>query len=45
VFEDRTALVRSRWRIRKTLAVIEESLAGEPEAPVFHVSSSEPWGA
>ena len=47
VFEDRAALERqeSLPEVGKTLAVLEESLAAEPEATIFHVSSSEPWGA
>lgn len=47
VFEDRTALERqeSLPEVGKTLAVLEESLAAEPEATIFHVSSSEPHGA
>lgn len=46
VFEDRAALERqeSLPEVAQTLAVLEESLAAEPEATVFHVSSSEPWG-
>jgi quinol monooxygenase YgiN len=47
VFEDRAALERqeSLPEVSTTLAVLEESLVAEPEATVFHVSSSEPWGA
>ena len=47
VFEDRGALElqESLPEVGKTLAVLEESLAAEPEATIFHVSSSEPWGA
>ena len=47
VFEDRAALERqeSLPEVVKTLAVLEQSLAAEPEATIFHVSSSEPWGA
>ena len=47
VFEDRAALERqeSLPEVAKTLAVLEQSLAAEPEATIFHVSSSEPWGA
>ena len=46
VFEDQAALERqeSLPEVGKTLAVLEESLAAEPEATVFHVSSSEPHG-
>jgi quinol monooxygenase YgiN len=44
VFEDRAALDRqeSLPEVKKTLAVLEQSLTAEPEATVFHVSSSEP---
>jgi quinol monooxygenase YgiN len=47
VFEDRTALDRqeSQAEVANALAVLEQSLAAQPEATVFHVSSSEPWGA
>lgn len=47
VFEDRAALERQEALpvVGKTLAVLEESLAAAPEATIFHVSSSEPWGA
>jgi quinol monooxygenase YgiN len=46
VFEDRAALDRqeSLPEVKKALAVFEQSLAPEPEATVFHVSSSEPRG-
>ena len=47
VFEDRAALDRqeSQPEVARALAVFEESLAAEPEATIFHVSSSEPHGA
>ena len=46
VFEDRAALDRQEAlpEVARALAVLEESLAAEPEATVFHVSASEPWG-
>jgi quinol monooxygenase YgiN len=46
VFDDRAALDRQEAlpEVAKALGVLEESLAGEPEATIFHVSSSEPWG-
>lgn len=46
VFEDRAALDRqeSLPEVKKTLGVLETSLAAAPEATIFHVSSSEPWG-
>ena len=47
VFEDRAALDRqeSLPEVGRTIAVLEESLAAEPEATIFHVSSSERHGA
>jgi quinol monooxygenase YgiN len=46
VFEDRAALERQEAlpEVAKALAIFEESLAAQPEATVFNVSSSEPWG-
>jgi quinol monooxygenase YgiN len=46
VFDDRAALDRqeSLPEVGRALAVLEESLVAEPEATIFHVSSSEPWG-
>jgi quinol monooxygenase YgiN len=46
VFEDRAALDRqeSQPEVAKVLALLEESLTVEPEATIFHVSSSEPYG-
>lgn len=46
VFEDREALDRQEElpEVAKALGVLEPSLAAEPEATIFHVSSSEPWG-
>lgn len=46
VFEDRAALDRqeSLPEVAVALGVFEQSLAAEPEATIFHVSSSEPWG-
>lgn len=47
VFEDQAALERQESLpvVEKTVGLLEELLAAEPEATVFHVSSSEPWGA
>ena len=47
VFEDRAALERQESLpvVAKTIGLLEELLAAEPEATIFHVSSSEPWGA
>ena len=45
VFTDRAALNRqeSLLVVQKTIGLLEELVAGPPEATVFHVSSSEPW--
>ena len=47
VFEDREALERQESLpvVQKTIGLLEESLTAEPEATIFHVSSSEPWGS
>ena len=47
VFADRTALERQESLpvVQKAIGLLEELLAAEPEATIFHVSSSEPWGA
>ncbi len=47
VFEDRAALERqeSLPEVGKVFAVLEDSLVAEPDATIFHVSSSEPHGA
>ena len=46
VFEDRAALERQEAlpEVQKAIGLLEEVLAAEPEATIFHVSSSEPWG-
>lgn len=46
VFTDRTALDRQEAlpAVKGALAIFEESLAAAPEATIFEVSSSEPWG-
>lgn len=46
VFEDRAALDRQEAQpeVEKVLAVLGDLVAAEPEATLFHVSSSEPWG-
>jgi hypothetical protein len=46
VFEDREALERqeSLPEVQRTIGLLENLLAAEPEATIFHVSSSEPWG-
>jgi quinol monooxygenase YgiN len=46
VFDDRDALDRQEAlpEAQKAISMIEELAAGEPEATIFHVSSSEPWG-
>lgn len=47
VFEDRAALDRQESLpvVEKTVGLLDEWLAAEPEATIFHVSSSEPHGA
>ena len=47
VFEDEAALARQEAlpEVARTIAVLEQSLAAAPDATIFHVSSSEPWGA
>jgi len=47
VFEDRAALERQESLpvVERTVGLLEESLVAEPEATIFHVSSSEPHGA
>lgn len=46
VFESREALDQqeSLPEVAAALEVLEQSLTAEPEATIFHVSSSEPWG-
>ena len=46
VFEDRDALDRqeSQAEVERVLALLGDSLVAEPEATIFHVSSSEPHG-
>jgi quinol monooxygenase YgiN len=47
VFADRAALDRqeSLPAVQKTIALLADVLAAEPQATIFHVSSSEPHGA
>ena len=47
VFEDTAALDRQEAlpEVAEALAVIGESVAGPPEATVYEISSSRPWGA
>ena len=46
VFADRMALARqeSLPEVQKVMALLTDVLATEPEATVYNVSSSEPWG-
>jgi len=46
VFTDRAALERqeSLPEVQKVIALLPSVLAGDPEATVYNVSSSEPWG-
>lgn len=47
VFEDRAAMERqeSLPEVGRALAILEKSLVAEPEATVYEVASSAPWGA
>jgi quinol monooxygenase YgiN len=46
VFDDRAALERQEElpEVEKAMGVFETALAAEPEATIFEVSSSAPWG-
>ena len=46
VFADRAALERQELlpEVQKVIAMLSDVLAAEPEATIYHVSSSEPWG-
>ncbi|MGQ0484571.1 MAG: putative quinol monooxygenase [Hyphomicrobiales bacterium] len=46
VFEDRAALDRQEAlpAVKKTIGLLEQLVAEAPEATIYHVSSSEPWG-
>jgi len=46
VFADRAALARqeSLPEVQEVIALLPNILATEPEATVYNVSSSEPWG-
>lgn len=46
VFDDRAALDRQEAlpEVAAAMALFEDALVAEPEATVFHVASSEPWG-
>ena len=43
---DKEALARQETlpQAKKVIALLPEILAGEPEATIYHISSSEPWG-
>jgi quinol monooxygenase YgiN len=47
VFVDQAALARqeSLPEVQHVISLLPELLAAAPEATVYHVSSSEPWGA
>jgi quinol monooxygenase YgiN len=47
VFEDKAALERqeSLDEVQKTIALLGDVVAEPPQATIFHVSSSEPWGS
>ena len=46
VFADKEALARQETlpQVQKVIDLLPEVLAGEPEATIYHISSSEPWG-
>ena len=46
VFEDRAALDRQEALpvVQDTVELLGELVAAAPEATIFHVASSEPWG-
>jgi len=46
VYDDRPSLDRQEAlpEVAEALALLESSLTGPPEATIFYVSSSEPWG-
>ena len=46
VFADKEALARQETlpQAKKVIALLPEVHAGEPEATLYHISSSEPWG-
>ena len=46
VFADRAALARQELlpEVQKVIALLPTVLEAEPEATVYNVSSSEPWG-
>jgi quinol monooxygenase YgiN len=46
VFADKEALARQEAlpQAKKVIALLPEVLAEEPEATIYHISSSEPWG-
>ena len=46
VFEDRAALERQESLpvVQEVIGLLEDLVAAEPEATIFHVASSEPWG-
>jgi quinol monooxygenase YgiN len=47
VFQDRAALDRqeSLPAVKQTIALLEKVVASAPEATVFEVASSKPWGS
>jgi quinol monooxygenase YgiN len=46
VFSDKDSLVRQEAlaEVQRTMGVLENVLAAPPEATIFNVASSEPWG-
>ena len=47
VFTDRAALDRQESLpvVKKTIDLLEELVASAPEATIFEISSSQPWGS
>ena len=46
VFADKEALARQETlpQVKKVIDLLPQVLAAEPEATIYHISSSEPWG-
>ena len=46
VFVDKEALARQETlpQAKKVIDLLPEVLAAEPEATIYHISASEPWG-
>ena len=46
VFADKEALARQETlpQVKNVIDLLPQVLAAEPEATIYHISSSEPWG-